>query len=127
MPSSPRPGTGRGGGAAAPGAGGGGGARRGGADRQDDRVELGAQLLGGHVAADVDAAADLDALAAQLVQPPLDEPLLDLEVRHAEADQGARGLVALKEHAAVPGGAQLLGGRHAGGATADHRGAAAGL
>ncbi len=49
----------------------------------------------------------------------LDDALLDLEVGHAEAHEAAGRLVALEEHDAVPGAAQLLGGGHARGPGAD--------
>jgi hypothetical protein len=55
----------------------------------------------------------------QLLDAPLDDPLLDLEVGDAEANEAAGGLVALEEHDAVPGTPKLLGGGHAGGAGAD--------
>ena len=84
------------------------------ADREHDRVELGAQLVGG----DVDArrrrrTAQLDALLGQLLDAALDDALLDLEVRHAEAHEAAGGLVALEQDDAVADAAQLLRGRHA--------------
>ena len=97
------------------------------ADRQHDGVELGAQLVAGHVDADVDAAAQLDALVDELLHAPLDDPLLDLEVRHAEAHEPAGGLVALEQDDAVAGAAQLLRGGHAGRPGADDGDAAAGL
>ena len=80
-------------------------ARHAGADREDDGVVLAAQLVGGDVGADVDAVAELDALVHELAQPALDEALLDLEVRHAEADEPAARLVALvDDHACAPRG-----------------------
>ncbi len=48
-----------------------------------------AQFVDRDVHADVDAELDVDALRAQLVDAALDDVLLDLEVRHAEADQAA--------------------------------------
>ena len=64
---------------------------------------------------------------AHLVDAALDDALLDLEVRHAEADEPAGGLVALEEHDRMAGAAQLLRGGHARGARADDGDAAAGL
>ncbi len=93
----------------------------------DERVELLAQLVGRDVGADVHAAAQLHALGHELLHAALDDALLDLEVGHAEAAQAAGGLVALEEDDAMPGAAQLLGGRHAGGAGAHDSHAAAGL
>ncbi len=54
-----------------------------------------AQLVGADVDADVDAVLEAHALGGELVEAPLDDPLLDLEVRHAEAHEPAAGLVAL--------------------------------
>ena len=93
----------------------------------DHGVVRGAQLLGGDVDADVDAVAELDALSLELLQPALDDPLLDLEVRDAEAHQAAAGLVALVDRDRVARAAQLLRGGQARGAGADHRDRAAGL
>jgi hypothetical protein len=87
----------------------------------------GAQFGGVDVGADVDPVAELDALGDQLLEPPLDHPLLDLEVRDAETDQAAAGLVALVDGDRVAGAAQLLGGGEPGRAGADHRDGAAGL
>ena len=70
-------------------------ARHAGAGRDHDRVERVAQLVGVDVDADVDAEPELDALGLELLDPPLDDPLLDLEVGDAEADEPAGGLVAL--------------------------------
>src|SRR3954451_5866696 len=83
-----------------------------GAGADHDAVEIGAQLVDGDVAPDVDPAADVDALAAELLDAALDDPLLDLELRHAEAHEPAGGLVALEQHHSMAGSAQLLGGGH---------------
>ena len=79
-----------------------------------------AQLLDGDVAADVDAEAELDALGRELLDPALDDPLLDLEVRNAEADEPAACLVALEHGHRVPGARELLRARHARRPGADH-------
>ena len=76
--------------------------------RQHDRVKAAAQLLPTDVAADVHTAAQLDPLSRQLLRAALDEPLFDLEVRHAEAHQATDRLVALEQRHAMPGPAQLL-------------------
>ncbi len=73
-----------------------------------------AQLGRVDVAPDVDAELERHALGAHLVDAALDEVLLDLEVRHAEADQPATGLVALVHRDRMAGAAQLLGGGQAG-------------
>jgi hypothetical protein len=44
----------------------------------------------------------LDALLDELLHAALDDALLDLEVRHAEAAQAAGRLVALEQRHAVP-------------------------
>ena len=78
------------------------------ADREHDRVEARAHLVGLDVDTDVDADAEDDALVRELTQPPLDDPLLDLEVGHAEAHEPAPGLVALEHRDVVAGAVQLL-------------------
>ena len=83
--------------------------------------------VGRDVDAHVDAVLEAHALGLELLQPPLDDPLLDLEVRHAEADQPAAGLVALVDRDRVPRAAQLLRGGQARRAGADHGDRAAGL
>ncbi len=83
------------------------------------RVEAGAQLLHGDVAADLHAAAQLHALLNELTYTALDDPLLDLEVGHPKAHQAPGGLVALEQRDAVPGATQLLGGGHPRGPGAD--------
>jgi hypothetical protein len=97
------------------------------ADGQDERVELLAQLLGAHVDADIDAQAQLHALGHELPHAALDDRLLDLEVRHAEAHEAAGRLVALEEHHLMARAAQLLRRGHARGARAHDRDAVAGL
>src|SRR5919109_1127795 len=73
-----------------------------GADCHDDSVVALAQLLGGEIAADVDAASELDPLLLEERDPPVDDPLLELRVRHSEAQQPAGRLVALvdRDHVA---------------------------
>ena len=89
------------------------------AGRQHDRVEAPAQLLHADVAADVDAAAKLDALGDELLDASLHDRLFDLEVGHAEAHEAADRLVALEQRDAVTGPAQLLRGGHPGRPGAD--------
>ena len=92
-----------------------------------DRVVLGPQLRRIDVTADVDAVLEPHALGDQLLEPALDHPLLDLEVRHAEAHEPAAGLVALVHGHGVAGAPQLLGGGQARRAGADHRHRVTGL
>ena len=94
--------------------------------RDDDRVVRGPQLVGADVHPDVDAVADLDALGDELVEAPLDEPLLDLELGHAEPHEAAARLVALEHGDGVPGPGELLRAREPGRAGADHGDRAAG-
>ena len=97
------------------------------AGRDHDRVVALAQLVGADVDPDVHAVLEAHALGRELVQAPLDDPLLDLEVRHAEAHEPAARLVALVDGDGVAGAAQLLRGGEAGRAGADDRDGAAGL
>src|SRR3954453_15113824 len=103
------------------------GARHARAGGDHDRVVALAQLVGADVDPDVDPVLEAHALGRELVEAPLDHPLLDLEVRNAEADQAAAGLVALVDRHRVAAAAQLLRGREAGRARADDRDAAAAL
>ena len=106
MPSSSRPGDGQ-------------VAAEGRAAGEQHRVVLLAQLLDGHVDADVDAGAELGALGAHLLQPPVEDPLLHLELGDAVAQQPADAVGALEHDDVVAGAGQLLGGGEAGRAGAD--------
>ena len=66
-----------------------------GADRDHDRVMGGGQLGRVDRAADVATELELDALRLEQRDAPVDHPLLELRVRHPEAHQPARCLVAL--------------------------------
>ena len=106
MPPSSRPGTGR-------------SRAHGGADREHDGVVPVAQLPAGDVHADVDAGAEDGALALHLVEPPVEVPLLHLELGDAVAQQAAGLVGALVDRDGVAGAGQLLGGGQAGRAGAD--------
>src|SRR5882724_527279 len=80
-----------------------------------------AQLGNVEINANVDAEAELDALVAELCEPPLDDVLLDLEVRDAEPDQAAAGLVALEDSHRVTRTVELLSARESRRAGADDR------
>src|SRR5207302_7851697 len=69
----------------------------------------------------VDAEAELDALLGELRQRPLDDVLLDLEVRDAEPEQAAARFVALEDGHRVPHAVELLRAREACGPAADDR------
>src|SRR5271166_1296974 len=97
------------------------------AGRQHDRVIALAQLVDLYVGAHVDAAAELDALGCELLDAALNDALLDLEVRHAEAHEPADRLVALEQRHTVARSALLLRRRHARGTRTDDRDRLAGL
>jgi hypothetical protein len=80
-----------------------------------------AELVGAHVAAHVHVVAELDPLHLEQVHAPVDDPLLELGVGHAEAEQPARPLVALIDRDAVPELVELRRHREPGGPGADHR------
>ena len=67
-----------------------------------------AQLCDLDVAADVDAESKLDALRDELLDAPFDEPLLDLELGHAEANEAAGRLVTLVDDDCLAGARELL-------------------
>jgi hypothetical protein len=101
-------------------------ARGGGADGEDDGVVPLAQRGRGHVAADLDAGAELGALRAHLLDPAVDVPLLHLELGDAVAEEASDAVRALVDGDGVAGPGQLLGGGQARGARADHRDGLAG-
>ncbi|CAB5036821.1 unannotated protein [freshwater metagenome] len=72
------------------------------ADCQHDCVEITLQLISADVDPHIDAVAELNAFIDQLLDATVDHVLLDLEVRHAEADQAARRFVALEDDNLVP-------------------------
>src|SRR5581483_10573563 len=82
--------------------------RDGGADAQQDGVELLAQNVDSEVAADVDAGPEDHAFVLHLLHPALDDVLLDLEVRDAQAQQAADVVLALKDRHRVAGTVDLL-------------------
>ncbi len=92
-----------------------------GAAGQHDRVIGGAQRFRGNVGARFDAAAEFGALGPHLVQPPVQVPLLQLELGNAVAQQAAGRVVAFEHGDRVTGPGQLLGRREPGRARADHR------
>ena len=87
----------------------------------DHGVEARPQLRDVEVDSDVDAVAELDALCHELLEPPLDEPLLDLEIGNAETHEPAARLVALEHGDRVAGPVELLGAREPRRPGADHR------
>ena len=77
------------------------------ADRHHHGVVVPSQLVGAHVTAHVHVVAELDPLLFEQVHAPVDDPLLELRVRHAEAQQPAGALVTLVDRDAVPELVQL--------------------
>src|SRR5207248_2511318 len=90
-------------------------------DCEHDRVVALAQLRDVEIDADVDAEAELDALLRELREAPLDDVLLDLEVRDAEPEQAAARLVALEDGHRVSRAVELLRAGEACGPAADDR------
>ena len=95
-------------------------ARFGRAPGQHDGIELGAQLGGRDVDADVDAGPEPSALGLHLGQPAVDVALLHLELGNAVAQQPADAVGALEDRDLVAGASQLLGGRQPGGTRSHH-------
>jgi hypothetical protein len=91
------------------------------ADRHDHRVVVAAQLAGRHVLAHVNVALEAHALLLEELHAPVDDPLLELGVRHAKAEQAPGRLVALVDRDRVTQLVELRGDRQAGRARADHR------
>ena len=77
-------------------------------------VELGPQLLGGDVDADVDAALELGALGGHLVETAVDVALLHLEFGDAVAQQAADAVIPFEDRHRMPGARELLGRGQAG-------------
>ena len=69
--------------------------------------------VGGDVGADLGVVDELDALLLEDGHPPVDDPLLELGVGHAEAQQAARALVALEDGDRVAALVELGGDRQA--------------
>jgi hypothetical protein len=91
------------------------------ADRDDHRVVLAAEVVRADRAAHVDVAAELDPLVLEQLHAPVDDPLLELCVGHAESEQAAGRLVALVDRDPVAELVQLGGDGEAGRPGADHR------
>ena len=91
------------------------------AARQQDGVELAPQVFHRNIPAHVRIGLELHPFGAHLLQPPVDQVLLHLEIRNAVAQQSA-DTVALFEHRdVVPGARQLLRGRQSRRSAPDHR------
>ena len=90
-----------------------------GADRQNYGVVVAAQVLDADLDPDLDVAAELDPLGREHVSATLDDPLLELGVGNAEAEQPAEALVALEDDHLVADLVELVGGRQTGRARAD--------
>ena len=92
----------------------------GGAGGDDHGVVAAAQRVGGHVAADLHAGAELGALRAHLLYAAVDVPLLHLELGDAVPQEAPDTVGALVDGDGVPGAGELLGGGEPGRARADH-------
>ena len=92
-----------------------------GAAREHHRVELGEQPVGSHglarpvghalagpLGSDVDAEAEHDALGLHLLDAPVDQRLLHLEIGDAVAQQSADAVVLLEHRDVVAGARELL-------------------
>ena len=88
---------------------------------EHDRVELGAQLVDRDVDADVRVGLEDDAFLHQQLQAPIEDALLELELRNAVAQQSADAIGALEHRDGVAGAIQLRGGREAGRARSRRR------
>ena len=78
------------------------------AARQQQRVVVLRELLGGDVLADVHSAAELDPLLLHLPNAPPDAGLLELEVGDAVHEQAAGPIGAFEDRDQMPGAIQLL-------------------
>src|SRR6185503_2076300 len=112
-----------------------------GAARYNNRIELGQQLLRGNrlrgqvvhagregiACPDTSASAKLDALLLHLLDAPVDQPLLHLEVGNAITQQPADAVVLLEQHDLVSRARELLRAGQPGRSGADYCNALAGL
>ena len=97
-----------------------------GAAGQQDGVELAAQVVDRHVAADVGVGDELHAFGAHLLDAAVDQVLLHLEIRDAVAQQAADAVALLEYGDGVSGARELLRGGQTGGARSDDGDALAG-
>src|SRR5439155_9877034 len=91
------------------------------ADRDDQRVVLRAKAPRGHRFSDLGTAAEAHALGGEQVDAAVDDPLVELAVGNAEAQQPAWCLVTFVDRDAVAVAIELGGGSQAGGPGAEHR------
>ena len=97
-----------------------------GARRQQDGVEPASKLGYGEIDADLDAGLEEDPLLPHLLDAPVHDPLLQLEIRDPVAEQPAHAIRLLEDGHRVAGTGQLLGRGETRGAGADDRHRAAG-
>src|SRR5262245_8099736 len=97
-----------------------------GAAAQHDRVVLAPQTARRQIDADLHAGAELHALGAHEIEPPIEETLLELEIRYAVAQQPADAIRALEHGDVMSGAVQLIRRGQARGSGADNRDAPAG-
>ena len=80
----------------------------GGPGGEANRVELLADLVGGHVASDRYARPELDAFVAELIDPAVDQGLVQPELGNAVSQQPARRIARLEDRHVVSRADQLL-------------------
>jgi hypothetical protein len=97
-----------------------------GAAGEEDRVEVAAQVGGRDVHADVGVDLELHPFRPHLLQAPVDQVLLHLEVRNAVAEKAADAVALLENRDRVARARELLRGGKARGAGADDGDALAG-
>jgi len=90
-------------------------------DRQHHRVEPFEQLLAGDVAADLGGRLEGGAFEHHLLEPPVEDRLLHLEVGDAVTQQTADRVGSLVDDHSVSGAGQLLSHRQSGRSRTDHR------
>ena len=101
-------------------------APRRGPTREHHRVVAREQLGDRHVDPHVDTGSELGSLCGHLREPPLEVPLLQLELGNAVAQQTTDAIGALVHDDVVPGPGELLRGREPRRARTDDRHAATG-
>src|SRR5512141_109620 len=73
-----------------------------------DGIELLSQLFTRDVCSDCHSGFELDPLGFHLLQPPVDNPFLHLEIRDAVAEQATDAISLLEESVAMTGPRELL-------------------
>src|SRR5262245_11256917 len=98
-----------------------------GAAGKEYRVEFPAQVFDRDIRADMRVGLELHPLGAHLLQAPVDEVLLHLEIGDTVAEESADTVGFLEDRDVVAGARELLGGGESGGSGADYGDTLAGL